>query len=128
MECRTKDELEQHLSDIRRLATSPALTSEEKDAAVRAERFAIGLLTEHDRRGTTARDARSPHGVNDPRRNNPSGQLGLPRLWLRRWPRSRNTQRLSKAITLHHRPNGHVCVFHDREPRSEESRKLTDDR
>jgi hypothetical protein len=30
MECRTKDELEQHLSDIRRLATSPTLTPEEK--------------------------------------------------------------------------------------------------
>ena len=51
MECRTKDELEQHLSDIRRLATSPALTSEEQDAAVRAERFAIGLLREHDESG-----------------------------------------------------------------------------
>jgi hypothetical protein len=37
MECRTKDELEQHLSDIRRLATSLALRSEEKDAAARAE-------------------------------------------------------------------------------------------
>jgi hypothetical protein len=45
MECRTKDELEQHLSDIRRLAASTALASEERDAAVRAERFAIGLLT-----------------------------------------------------------------------------------
>ena len=41
MECRTKDELEQHLSDTRRLATSPDLTSEERDAAVRAERFGI---------------------------------------------------------------------------------------
>jgi hypothetical protein len=51
MECRTKDELEQHLSDIRRLATSPALTSEEQDAAVRAERFAISLLREHDESG-----------------------------------------------------------------------------
>jgi hypothetical protein len=51
MECRTKDELEQHLSDIRRLATSPALTSEELDAAVRAERFAIVLLREHDQSG-----------------------------------------------------------------------------
>jgi hypothetical protein len=51
MECRTKDELEQHLSDIRRLATSPTLTPEEKDAAVRAERFAIGLLREHDESG-----------------------------------------------------------------------------
>jgi hypothetical protein len=51
MECQTKDELEQHLSDIRRLATSPALTSEEKIAAVRAERFAIGLLRAHDDSG-----------------------------------------------------------------------------
>jgi hypothetical protein len=51
MECRTKDELEQHLSDIRRLATSPGLSSEEKDAAVRAERFAISLLREHDESG-----------------------------------------------------------------------------
>ena len=51
MECRTKDELEQHLSDIRRLATSRGLTSEEKDAAARAERFAIGLLREHDQSG-----------------------------------------------------------------------------
>jgi hypothetical protein len=51
MECRTKDELEQHLSDIRRLATSHALTSEEKDSVARAERFAIGLLREHDESG-----------------------------------------------------------------------------
>jgi hypothetical protein len=51
MECQTKDELEQHLSDIRRLATNRALTPEEKDAAARAERFAIGLLREHDQAG-----------------------------------------------------------------------------
>ena len=51
MDCRTKAELEQHLSDIRRLATSLTLTSDEKDAAVRAERFAIGLLREHDESG-----------------------------------------------------------------------------
>lgn len=51
MECQTKDELEQHLSDIRRLATSPTLTPDQKDAAVRAERFAIGLLREHDKSG-----------------------------------------------------------------------------
>jgi hypothetical protein len=51
MECQTKDELEQHLSDIRRLATSRTLTPEEKDAAARAERFAIGLLREHDQSG-----------------------------------------------------------------------------
>jgi hypothetical protein len=51
MECRIKDELEQHLSDIRRLATRPALTPEEQDAAVRAERFAIGLVRAHDQSG-----------------------------------------------------------------------------
>jgi hypothetical protein len=51
MECRTKDELEQHLSDIRRLASNPALASEERDAAVRAERFAMALLREHDASG-----------------------------------------------------------------------------
>jgi len=51
MECRTKDELEQHLSDIRRLASNPALASEERDAAIRAERFAMELLREHDASG-----------------------------------------------------------------------------
>jgi hypothetical protein len=51
MECETKDKLEQHLSDIRRLAVSPGLTSEQTDAAARAERFAIGLLKEHDATG-----------------------------------------------------------------------------
>ena len=51
MECRIKDELEQHLSDIRRLATSHNLTSEEREAAVRAERFAISLVKEHDASG-----------------------------------------------------------------------------
>ena len=51
MECQTKDELEQHLSDIRRLAVSPGLTSEQKEAAARAERFAIDLLKEHDATG-----------------------------------------------------------------------------
>jgi len=50
-ECRTKDELEQHLSDVRRLAVTPGLTPEQKDAAARAERFAIGLLREHDASG-----------------------------------------------------------------------------
>jgi hypothetical protein len=51
MDCRTKDELEAHLSDIRKLATKSNLTAEEKDAAARAERFAIGLLREHDASG-----------------------------------------------------------------------------
>jgi len=51
MECQTKDDLEQHLSDIRRLATIPGLTSEQTAAAARAERFAIGLLKQHDTTG-----------------------------------------------------------------------------
>ena len=51
MECRIKDALEQHLSDIRKLAVSSALTPEEKEAAVRAERFAIVLVREHDASG-----------------------------------------------------------------------------
>lgn len=51
MECQTKDELEQHLSDIRSLAASRSLTPEERDAATRAERFAIGLLKEHNASG-----------------------------------------------------------------------------
>jgi hypothetical protein len=51
MECQTKNDLEQHLSDIRRLAASPSLSSDERDAAVRAERFAIGLVKEHDTSG-----------------------------------------------------------------------------
>ncbi len=48
MECRTKDELEQHLSDIRRLAIIPGLTSDQTHAVARAERFAMSLLREHD--------------------------------------------------------------------------------
>jgi hypothetical protein len=48
MECRTKDELEQHLSDIRRLAIIHGLTPDQMEAVARAERFAIGLLREHD--------------------------------------------------------------------------------
>jgi hypothetical protein len=51
MECQTKDELEQHLSDIRKLATNLNLTSDEKESAVRAERFAMRLLKEHDASG-----------------------------------------------------------------------------
>jgi hypothetical protein len=51
MECLTKDELEQHLSDIRKLAVNPSLTSEEREAAARAEHFAIGLLREHNASG-----------------------------------------------------------------------------
>ena len=51
MECQKKDELEQHLSDIRRLAARADLTSEQRAAATRAERFAIGLVKEHDATG-----------------------------------------------------------------------------
>jgi len=51
MECRTKIELEQHLSGTRKLAASLGLTTEERDAAARAERFAIGLLKAHDATG-----------------------------------------------------------------------------
>jgi hypothetical protein len=51
MECRTKDELEKHLSDIRKLAAKAGLTADQKEAAARAERFAIDLLKEHDASG-----------------------------------------------------------------------------
>lgn len=51
MECQTKDELEQHLSDIRSLAMIRGLTSEQTNAAARAERFAIGLVKQHDTSG-----------------------------------------------------------------------------
>lgn len=51
MECETKDGLEQHLSDIRKLAANPKLSSDETKAAVRAERFAITLLQQHDSTG-----------------------------------------------------------------------------
>lgn len=51
MECSTKDELEQHLSDIRRLGARRDLTPEERDAVVRAEKFAIALVKHHDASG-----------------------------------------------------------------------------
>src|SRR5215469_6188825 len=51
MQCQLKDELERHLSDIRRLGARPDLTSEQSEAAARAERFAIGLLKNHDTAG-----------------------------------------------------------------------------
>jgi len=52
MECPVKDQLEQHLSDIRRLASRVDLKSEEdKKAAMRAEQFAITLLKEHNTSG-----------------------------------------------------------------------------
>ena len=66
MECQTKDELEQHLSDIRRLASSRTLTPEEKDAAVRANALPLASCGSTISRDITARDAPSPHGLNDP--------------------------------------------------------------
>lgn len=52
MECPVKDELEQHLSDIRKLATRVDMKSEDdKEAAIRAEQFAIALLKEHNASG-----------------------------------------------------------------------------
>ncbi len=51
MECAGKDELEQHLSNIRKLAARRDLTAEERLAAIRAEQFAIRLLKEHDMTG-----------------------------------------------------------------------------
>jgi hypothetical protein len=51
VECHTKDELEQHLSDIRMLAKKSNLNEDEQNAAVRAERFAIGLVRQHDATG-----------------------------------------------------------------------------
>lgn len=61
MECKTKEELEQHLSDIRRLATRVDLTPEEQDVAARAERFAIGLLKKHNASGHDGK--RCPFGT-----------------------------------------------------------------
>jgi hypothetical protein len=51
MECRVKDELEQHLSDIRKLATRSDLKADEREVAARAEKFAIRLLREHNASG-----------------------------------------------------------------------------
>ena len=51
MDCIAKHELEQHLSDIRKLAAHQGLASEEKEAAARAERFAIFMLKAHDTSG-----------------------------------------------------------------------------
>jgi hypothetical protein len=51
MQCQTRDEIEQHLSDVRTLATRIDLTNEERGAVVRAERFTIELLREHDAAG-----------------------------------------------------------------------------
>jgi len=51
MDCLAKNELEQHLSDIRKLAANQSLALEEKVAAARAERFAIVMLKAHDASG-----------------------------------------------------------------------------
>lgn len=51
MECEAKDELEQHLSNIRKLAARRDLTAEERLAVIRAERFAIHLLKQHETSG-----------------------------------------------------------------------------
>jgi hypothetical protein len=51
MDCLAKNELEQHLSDIRKLAAHQGLAAEERDAVARAERFAIAMLKEHDKAG-----------------------------------------------------------------------------
>ena len=51
MQCQTREAIEQHLSDLRILATRLDLTQEEKEAVLRAARFAIGLLREHDSAG-----------------------------------------------------------------------------
>ena len=51
MDCLAKNELEQHLSDIRKLAAHQGLAAEEREAVARAERFAIAMLKEHDRSG-----------------------------------------------------------------------------
>jgi hypothetical protein len=58
MECAVKDELEQHLSDIRKVATRLDLTPDERQSIARAERFAISLLTEHDRSGHDGKKCR----------------------------------------------------------------------
>ena len=49
MECAVKDELEQHLSDIRKFAARLDLTPDERELMARAERSAIGLLQETQR-------------------------------------------------------------------------------
>jgi hypothetical protein len=51
MECAAKKALEQHLSDIRTIALRLDLKAEEAEALIRAERFAIQLLREHDATG-----------------------------------------------------------------------------
>ena len=47
MDCNIKNELEQHLSDIRMLVARLDLSSEEQKIAARAEKFAVALLKDH---------------------------------------------------------------------------------
>jgi hypothetical protein len=61
MECAVKNELEQHLSDIRTIAARLDLSAGEREAAVRAEQFAIGLLKEHNASGHDGK--RCPFGT-----------------------------------------------------------------
>ena len=51
MQCQMRDEIEEHLSDIRVIAARVDLTTEEKEAVIRAERFAIALLKDHETAG-----------------------------------------------------------------------------
>lgn len=51
MECKAKDGLERHLSDIRILAARTDLTPAEGKAAARAEQFAIDPLKGHNTSG-----------------------------------------------------------------------------
>lgn len=51
MECAAKDNLEQHLSDIRKLAARLDLTPDESESIARFERFAISLLKGHNEAG-----------------------------------------------------------------------------
>jgi hypothetical protein len=61
MECAVKNELEQHLSDIRTIAARVDLSAKEREAAVRAEQFAIDLLKEHNASGHNGK--RCPFGT-----------------------------------------------------------------
>jgi hypothetical protein len=51
MECAVKDELEQHLSDIRKVPARVDLTPDEQESIARAEQFAISLLRKHNESG-----------------------------------------------------------------------------
>jgi len=51
MSCPDRNELEQHLVDVRTLAANRNLTADERTAAMRAVKFATELLKEHDAAG-----------------------------------------------------------------------------